>query len=174
MKAKTIRKVAESKYKSKIKDNQRIMICQNSVPGGKWWKGTECSEWVIVSEKATAVLCYRCVNLHVEPPVERGAANRSGHPKGWKFMKLYVAADGTVFHKGVEQTDLKGTLPVTVIQPKVEKKKMTKQEKDAELLSLGKEIRGLKSDLIVETRKGKRAELTRALTRANRALKKLM
>ena len=42
------------------------------------------------------------------------------------------------------------------------------------LLSLGKEIRGLKSDLIVETRKGKRAELTRALTRANRSLKKLM
>ena len=166
MKAKTIRKVAESKYKSKIKDNQRIMICQNSVPGGKWWKGTECSEWVIVSERATAVLCYRCVNLHVEPPVERGATNR--------FMKLYVAADGTVFHKGVEQTDLKGTLPVTVIEPKVEKKKMTKQEKDAALLSLGKEIRGLKSDLIVETRKGKRAELTRALTRANRALKKLM
>jgi hypothetical protein len=36
------------------------------------------------------------------------------------------------------------------------------------------EIKDLKSDLIVETRKGKRAELTRALTRANRALKKLM
>lgn len=174
MKTKTIKKVVESKYKSKIKDNQRIMICQNSVPGGKWWKGTECKEWVIVSEKATAVLCFKCVNKHVEPPVERGAVNRSGHPKGWKFMKLYVAADGTVFHKGVEQLDLKGTMPVTVIEPKVEKKKLTKQEKDAELLSLGIEIKSLKSELIVETRKGKRAEIARDLSKANRALKKLM
>jgi hypothetical protein len=174
MKAKTIRKVAESKYKSKIKDNQRIMICQNSVPGGKWWKGTECKEWVIVSEKATAVLCYRCVNLHVEPPLERGAMNRSGHPKGWKFMKVYVAQDGTVFHKGVEQPSLKGTMPVTVIEPKPEKKKMTKQEKEAEMQSLGKEIKSLKAALISETRKGKRIEYTRALSKANRAMKKLM
>lgn len=174
MKVKTIKKASDLKYKSKIKDNQRTMICQNSIPGGKWWKGTLCNEWVIVSEKATAVLCYRCVNLHVEPPVERGSTNRSGHPKGWKFMKLYVAADGTVFHKGIEQVDLKGTLPVTVIEPKVEKVKLSKQEKDAAILSLGKEIKDLKSDLIVETRKGKRAELTRVLTRANRTLKKLM
>jgi len=174
MRAKTIRKVAESKYKSKIKDNQRIMICQNSIPGGKWWKGTECKEWVIVSEKATAVLCHRCVNLHVEAPVERGASNRSGHPKGWKFMKLYVAQDGTVFHKGVEQADLKGTMPVTVIEPKVEKVKMSLQEKQDAILSLGLEIKSLKSELIVETRKGKRAELTRGLSKATRALKKLM
>jgi hypothetical protein len=174
MKVKTVKKVGESKYKSKIKDNQRIMICQNSIPGGKWWKGTECKEWVIVSEKATAVLCHRCVNLHVEAPVERGATNRSGHPKGWKFMKLYVAQDGTVFHKGVEQTDLKGTMPVTVIEPKVEKVKMSLQEKQDAILSLGLEIKSLKSELIVETRKGKRAELTRGLSKATRALKKLM
>jgi predicted acylesterase/phospholipase RssA len=174
MKNKTPKKLVESKYRTKIKDGKRLMICQNSVPGGKWWKGIDCDEWVAVGEYATAVLCYRCVNQHVEPPMERGAMNRSGHPKGWKFMKVYVAQDGTVFHKGIEQPDLKGTLPVTIIEPKPEKKKLSKQEKESEMLALGKEIKSLKAALIVETRKGKRAEFTRALAKANRAMKKLM
>ena len=51
---------------------------------------------------------------------------------------------------------------------------MSKQEKQLEMLALGKEIKSLKASLIVETRKGKRAEYTRALARANRAMKKLM
>ena len=42
-------------------------------------------------------------------------------------MKEFVHVDGTVFHKGVEQPKLKGTLPPT---PKPEsKKKLSKQEK---------------------------------------------
>jgi len=169
------KQVTVSKWKSKTdKSGQRIMICQNSVPGGKWWKKNLCNEWVIVSEKATAVLCSRCVNQHVEPPVERGSSIKSDRPKGWKFMRLFVATDGTVFHKGVEQTDLKGTLPITVIAPKVEKVKMSLQEKQDAIISLGKEIKHLKSELIVETRKGKRAELARNLTKASRQLNKLM
>ena len=169
------KQVTISKWKSKTdKSGQRIMICQNSIPGGKWWKKNLCNEWVIVSEKATAVLCYRCVNQHVEPPVERGSSIKSDRPKGWKFMRLFVATDGTVFHKGVEQTDLKGTLPVTVIAPKVEKVKMSLQEKQDAIVALGKEIKHLKSELILETRKGKRAELARNLTKASRQLNKLM
>jgi hypothetical protein len=170
-----LKQVTTSKWKSKTdKSGQRIMICQNSIPGGKWWKKNLCNEWVIVSEKATAVLCSRCVNQHVEPPVERGSSIKSDRPKGWKFMRLFVATDGTVFHKGVEQTDLKGTLPITVIAPKVEKVKMSLQEKQDAIVSLGKEIKHLKSELIVETRKGKRAELARNLTKASRQLNKLM
>jgi hypothetical protein len=169
------KQVTASKWKSKTdKSGQRIMICQNSVPGGKWWKKNLCNEWVVVSEKATAVLCSRCVNQHVEPPVERGSSIKSDRPKGWKFMRLFVATDGTVFHKGVEQTDLKGTLPITVIAPKVEKVKMSLQEKQDAIVALGKEIKHLKSELIVETRKGKRAELARNLTKASRQLNKLM
>lgn len=169
------KQIITSKWKSKTdKSGQRIMICQNSVAGGKWWKNKLCNEWVIVSVKATAVLCYRCVNQLVEPPVERKSMIKSDRPKGWKFMKLFVATDGTVFHKGVEQTNLKGTLPITVIAPKVEKIKMSLQEKQDAILSLGKEIKHLKAELIYETRKGKRAELARNLTKASRQLNKLM
>ena len=173
--AKQNKEVGKSIWKSKTdKSGQRIMICQNSVPGGKYWKKNLCNEWTIVSEKATAVLCSRCVQQVVEPPVERGSTIKSDRPKGWKFMRLFVATDGTVFHKGVEQPDLKSTLPVTVIAPKVEKVKMSPQEKQDAILALGKEIKNLKAELIYETRKGKRAELARNLTKASRQLNKLM
>jgi hypothetical protein len=89
-------------------------------------------------------------------------------------MKEFVAQDGTVYHKGEEKTSLKGTLPATVIEPKTEKKRLTKADKEIAMQSLGTEIKGLKADLFVETRKGKRAEITRRLSKANRELKKLM
>jgi predicted translin family RNA/ssDNA-binding protein len=69
---------------------------------------------------------------------------------------------------------LKGTLPATVIEPKEPKKKMTKEEKQDAISKLGLEIKSLKAVLITETRKGKRAEATRKLSKANRELKKLM
>jgi hypothetical protein len=89
-------------------------------------------------------------------------------------MKEYVAEDGTVYHKGVEVPALKGTLPATVIQPKEPKKKLSLSEKAAEISRLGLEIKGLKAILFSETRKGKRAEATRKLSKATRDLNKLM
>jgi hypothetical protein len=167
--------MAESKFKTKIDANgRRLMLCQNSETGGKYFKGRICNEMVAVNYDAVAVLCFKCVNQIVEPPVIRGAAVKSDKPKGWKFMKEFVAQDGTVYHKGEEQPSLKGTLPASVIEPKTEKKRLTKADKEIAMQSLGTEIKGLKADLFVETRKGKRAEITRRLSKANRELKKLM
>jgi hypothetical protein len=89
-------------------------------------------------------------------------------------MKVFVAQDGTVYHKGEEQPNLKGTLPVTVIEPKEPKKKISKDEKQAAIHKLGLEIKELKAVLYSETRKGKRADATRKLSKANKELKKLV
>jgi len=44
-------------------------------------------------------------------------------------MKEFVDKDGTVFHKGVEQPDLKGTLePTIVIRTKVKTKRRTQEQ----------------------------------------------
>jgi hypothetical protein len=166
---------AESKFKTKFDDRgRRMMQCQNSQPGGKWWKGQLCESWSFVGTEATAVLCSSCVQKHVEPPMQRGAAPKSDRPRGWKFMKEFVMADGTVYHKGVEQPALKGTLPATKIEPKPEKKKISKEEKQEAIHKLGVEIKTLKAVLVAEQRKGKRAEAARRLSKANRELKKLM
>ena len=168
--------IAESEFKTKFDDNsRRMMICQNSKPGGKYWKGHLCNSWSVVSNDCISVLCTICIQKIVEPPVIRGTgAPKSDKPKGWKFMKVFVTQDGTVYHKGEEQPALKGTLPVTVIEPKEEKKKLSKQEKSDAYNALGKDIEKLKAQLFHETRKGKKAELMRSLSKANRQLKKLM
>ena len=53
---------------------------------------------------------------------------KTGRPSGWHFMNEFVDKDGTVFHKGKEQPDLKGTLPPTKITPKRKTKRRTKNE----------------------------------------------
>ena len=44
-------------------------------------------------------------------------------------MKEYVDKDGNVFHKGKEQTELKGTLKPTKVKPPKKRKKLTYEEK---------------------------------------------
>lgn len=165
---------AKTSRPTRIFEGRRFMLCENSESGGNYFKGHICNEWSVVGDDATSVICWRCTAAMTDGPAIRAAVVKSDRPKGWKFMKEFVASDGTVYHKGIEQPALKGTLPVTVIDVKPEKKKLTKQEKEDTRLALGKEIESLKSKLFHETRKGKKSELTRALSKANRQLKKLL
>ena len=52
----------------------------------------------------------------------------TGRPAGWHFMNEFVDSDGNVFHKGVEQPKLKGTLAPTKVTPKKKTKRRTKEE----------------------------------------------
>ena len=166
-------KVNDSIYKVKHVDGRKYIACENSIPDGRFWKGTLCRNFVSIAETSIAAVCWQCVNKIVEPPIQKTIQEKSDKPKGWKFMKVYVHKDGTVYHKGVEQTNLKGTLPVTVIQPKDDKIKIPKHEKANRLAIVGKEIQNLKAELFTETRKGKKLEITRQLSKLNRELSKL-
>jgi hypothetical protein len=102
---------------------------------------------------ADAVTCSQCVMelyWHAEDAPKRKSV---GYPKGWKFMKEFVHENGTVYHKGEEQPDLKGTLqptPLTSKEPKAKKSKAQRaQEKQEALATIGK----LKKELIKEARK---------------------
>ena len=88
----------------------------------------KCGDYTQVGEDATAVTCSHCVNEMVEPPVIIQRRKKEDlKPRGWHFMKEYVDKKGNVFHRGVEQPKLKGTLEETVIQVKV---KVSKKEKE--------------------------------------------
>ena len=52
----------------------------------------------------------------------------TGRPAGWHFMNEFVDKDGNVFHKGVEQPKLKGTLKPTEVVVKKKTKRRTKEE----------------------------------------------
>lgn len=122
-------KKTKIKFPSRMRQGQRYMVCQNSVPGGKYWKGNLCDTWTTVSEAATAVLCSSCVQKVVDPPQLKSTYKSKGFPRGWQFRKEFVHEDGTVYHKGVEQPNLKGTLAPTKIE-KADKKKLSKKEKE--------------------------------------------
>lgn len=94
-------------------------------------------------------MCFDCVREALAP-VEIKSVKKQGYPKGWKFMNVFVYSDGTVYHKGVEQPELKGTLEPTTIEPKVKKSKAQKAQEKQQALA---ELQKLKIALKKETRK---------------------
>ena len=80
-----------------------------------------------VGELTTKVTCSYCVLRVVGFPEEPKGYVPTGRPMGWHFMKEFVDKDGSVFHKGKEVPELKGTLPVTVIKRKKIKRRTKEQ-----------------------------------------------
>ena len=81
---------------------------------------------------AKEVTCWRCVYnrcLALWNPLVTMKKKSSGKPPGWHWRKVFVAKDGTVYHKGKEQKKLKGTLKPTKFESL--KKREKKPSKDA-------------------------------------------
>ena len=85
-----------------------------------------------VGTEATSVIGSRAFMARMDkmfPEEKKLKRIRTGRPAGWHWMKEFVDKDGTVFHKGVEQPDLKGTLePTIVIRTKVKTKRRTQEQ----------------------------------------------
>ena len=84
-----------------------------------------------VSTEATSVIGSRALMARVDkmfPEKEKPKRVRTGRPSGWHFMNEFVDKDGTVYHKGKEMPELKGTLPVTVVKPKKKTKRRSQEE----------------------------------------------
>ena len=92
------------------------------------------SEYVQADEGTAAVTCSSCIikrTLALKPMDEFFAKKhkKTGRPAGWHFMNEFVDKDGSVFHKGKEQPDLKGTLKPTKVKPPKKRKKLTADQK---------------------------------------------
>ena len=116
-------KKKNQEYISFVEIGQRWMICKHCQ-----------SEYVKVDEGIVAVTCSLCTAkrcLALKPMDKFFARQRpkTGRPAGWHWMAEFVDKDGTVYHKGKEQPELKGSLPPSKVKPKKKKKKLTKDEK---------------------------------------------
>ena len=69
------------------------------------------------------------------PETDKQVYKPTGRPAGWHFMNEFVDKDGNVFHKGVEQPKLKGTLKPTKVKPR---KKPTKKRRTKEQILLAR------------------------------------
>ena len=62
------------------------------------------------------------------PVVSKQHLVNTGRRAGWHFMAEFVDKDGTVFHKGIEQPKLKGTLSPTKVKPRKKTKRRSKEQ----------------------------------------------
>lgn len=105
--------------------------------------GTKKEIKCILCNKTTSIVdydvkrfkCSACLNMldpfviqllssqgkNKEEKREKVTSNRK--PRGWKFMKEFVDKDMNVYHRGIEQPELKGTLKPTEIIPKEKRPK---------------------------------------------------
>jgi hypothetical protein len=102
--------------------------------GQRWLQCKSCYEYVKVDENTAAITCSTCTMkkaLALKPLDEFFAKKhkKTGRPAGWHFMNEFVDKDGNVFHKGIEQPKLKGTLPPTKVKPPKKRKKLSADEK---------------------------------------------
>ena len=88
-----------------------------------------CNEYVTVSEDALSVVCGTCNAVKIPWPKTATQRVSTGRPAGWHWMAEFVDNDGNVFHKGVEQPKLKGTLKPTKVKPPKRRKKINKYSK---------------------------------------------
>ena len=81
-----------------------------------------------VSEEAVSVIGSRAVLGMVGMLMKNQRRFPRSTSAFWHFMNEFVDKDGNVFHKGVEQPKLKGTLPPTKVEPKKKAKRRTKEQ----------------------------------------------
>ena len=99
-----------------------------------------CGNTVRVSIDATNVLCWECVQKKVpaDPKLLSSAVKKdasSVKPRGWRFMKQFVDIDGTVYERGIENVELKGTLEKTdIVSLKAKQKEKSKKNKEKKIL----------------------------------------
>ena len=91
----------------------------------------DCGREVKVDQQVESVQCWYCTAMRVAPPEVRTAPakttdSKDKKPRGYHLMQVFVDKEGNVFHRGVIQHTLQGSLPVTPTKPK-----KTRAEKDA-------------------------------------------
>ena len=158
-------------YKSIRRNGLRYMICKNSNPDNKYFAGKICENFEEVAEYTLSVLCSCCTRKISAPPEISKGYQSKGMIRGWQFMKEFVHEDGRVFHKGVEQPKLKGTLPPT---PKVvSKNKLTKREKQELKNKLSKQMVFVRGELSNAKFKKDQKKFRVQLNKIERKLKKM-
>lgn len=152
-------KIPETEYRvefrkgSKWNENPLIEYC--------YMECCQCSQMVPASPTAFKITCTECVSESL-PVLQLTKRIKSDKPRGWQWMAEYVHVDGTVYHKGLEQPDLKDTLEPTHV---TEKLKLTKIQKAQLIAAAGFKVQTLKKQLQSSTSKRNSKKLKAELNR---------
>lgn len=140
------------------KTSTKTLVCMNNSSESKYFTGTICNNTLVVSEDTKSVLCWKCLVVKMGNPTPIKEVVKSGYPRGWQFMSLFVDKDGNVYEKGILNKELKGKYPPTEIKQK------TKEEEKTEAISLEK-IKELQKKIKVEKNTTKLSKLKKELSK---------
>ena len=131
-----------------------------------------CGQMAKCGEDTTAITCSDCVN-EMSDPVE-STYKKSDKPRGWTLMSEFVDKDGNVYHRGIEQSKLKGTInPTPVVKSSTPAKRMTKKEKNELIAIAALTLHKLKKQLqITRWKKDKKPILSELKLHSKIAMKK--
>jgi hypothetical protein len=116
---------------AKKKKQKYLSFTENGI---RYLQCKECGDYQPVLDKnIVAILCSICLSRKIPIELPKVQYIPTGRPAGWHWMKEFVDVDGNVFHKGVEQPSLKGTLSPSKIKPK--KKRKSRRTKNQILLA---------------------------------------
>lgn len=101
----------------------------------KYLECESCGTEVFADINAVSVMCSKCFMKRIPCDTTDLKPQSSGRPVGWKFMKVFVDKDGTVYHSGEEQPKLKGKLPPTDVES------IKKQQKEKRALNKEKKVK---------------------------------
>lgn len=126
MKPKKVVKLSVQEFKKMQAYKTHFLVCKN------------CPREVEVDIETVEVLCWKCTTMSAPPDprllrsaeeVEAEKKEKSKFPPGWKFMKVFVLEDGTVYERGTENSKLKGTLKATDVESLRKQRKAKKKTK---------------------------------------------
>lgn len=123
------------------------------------WQTLSCNDCGRIVEKvgetATGVICSYCTMrkaLAMDASIAKEHVPSIG-PRGWHLRQVFVDVNLNVYHKGVEQPKLKGSLPATKVKKakaktaaeRIEAKRLREEKKQAKLLKLAKKREAAKN-----------------------------
>ena len=86
-----------------------------------------------VSVTGSIALIKKCLGLLSDSEREKvfgvNKGTTTSKPRGWRWMKEFVDRGGNVYHKGVEQLELKGSKPITDVGAIKAKQRANKEKK---------------------------------------------
>lgn len=152
-----------------VKTNKTQATPQHRITDTHELECRECGAIATKSISTTAYTCWECVAEMVDNSILPAIKRPAGFPRGWKFMNEFVHSNGTVYHRGVEQPNLKGKLKPTEIKqtPKDTRSKAQKANEKQETLL---QISNLKKQIKKETRSTYRRKLESQLKQLQKQL----
>lgn len=129
----------------------------------------DCGATAVKLSNVVAYTCWECVASMADSSTLPAPKRPAGYPRGWKFMSVFTHGNGTVYYKGVEQPNLKGTLNPTEIK-QVPKDTRSKAQKATEKQETLLQINSLKKEIKKEKRTTYRRKLESQLKQIQKKL----